>query len=158
VPAAGSGDRDGIGAISLDEAVAFRIHRTNRLLRTHLSRFLAEHGDGITPEQWFVLARLSELGKVRQVDLAEPALGDPPNVSRLVDGLAARGLVERASDPTDRRSWLVGLTGAGRALVRRLRPHVMEERERVFANFSAAQQAALVAALDRLDDNLRRLL
>ena len=65
----------------LDQALAFRIHRTNRLLCTHLGRFLEAHEPGLTPEQWFVLARISERGPVRQVDLAEPVLGDPPNAA-----------------------------------------------------------------------------
>jgi len=143
---------------SLDDAVAFRIHRTNRLLRTHLSRFLTEHGEGLSPEQWFVVARLGEKHPVRQVDLAEPVLGDPPNVSRLVDGLVDRGLVERSPDPSDRRSWLIELTSEGRRVLRRVQQRTAPERERVFAGFGADELRTLVASLDRIDDNLRTLL
>ena len=50
--------------------------------------------------------RLSELN--RHVLLSQPAL------SRLVDRLADRGLVERAADPADGRSVRLALTEAGR--------------------------------------------
>jgi DNA-binding MarR family transcriptional regulator len=52
--------------------------------------------------------RMSELN--RHVLLSQPAL------SRLVDRLADRGLVERRTDPADGRGVLLALTDAGRAL------------------------------------------
>ena len=142
----------------LDQALAFRIHRTNRLLRTHLGRFLAEHEPGLTPEQWFVLARVSERGPVRQVDLAEPVLGDPPNVSRLVDALMEGGYLRRSPDPADRRSWLISLTPRGRSRTKRLLEHAVEERRLVFDGFDEPELDALAEALDRIDANVRPLL
>jgi MarR family transcriptional regulator, transcriptional regulator for hemolysin len=138
--------------------MAFRIHRTNRLLRTHLARFLERHEPGLSPEQWFVLARVAQLEPVRQVALAEPVLGDPPNVSRLVDALVAHGHLERSADPADRRSWLVSLTKAGRALVTTLRRSSVRERQRVFDGLGEDELDMLAGALDRIDDNVRALL
>lgn len=143
---------------SLDDALAFRIHRTNRLLRTHLRRLLETHEPGLSPEQWFVLARVAEREPVRQVDLAEPVLADPPNVSRLVDALVARGDVERSPDPADRRSWLLSLTPAGRARTAALFARAIDERPRVFAGLEEHELAALADALDRIDANVRGLL
>jgi DNA-binding MarR family transcriptional regulator len=142
----------------LDDAPAFRIHRTNRLLRTHLARFLGDVAPDVTPEQWFVLARLAHRGPVRQIDLAEPVLGDPPNVSRLVDTLVARGHAERRPDPADRRSWLVTLTPDGQRLTGAILARATDEREAVFAGFAAHELDALSTMLDRIDDNVRRLL
>jgi len=56
--------------------------------------------------------RLSELN--RHVLLSQPAL------SRLVDRLADRGLVERCSDPADGRGIRLSLTEAGRAVQRQV--------------------------------------
>jgi DNA-binding MarR family transcriptional regulator len=55
---------------------------------------------------------ISELN--RHVLLSQPAL------SRLVDRLAERGLVERRPDPADGRSVLLALTGPGRAVQQRI--------------------------------------
>jgi DNA-binding MarR family transcriptional regulator len=52
--------------------------------------------------------RISELN--RHVLLSQPAL------SRMVDRLAERGLVERQADPADGRGVRLALTGTGRAL------------------------------------------
>ena len=142
----------------LDDALAFRLNRTNRLLRTHLARFLDRHVPGISPEQWFILARVAQGPRVRQVDLAERVLADPPNVSRLVDALVARGLVRRSPDPADRRSWLLSPTKQGRQVTARLLDHTITERQLVFDGFADDELDALAAALDRIDANLRRLL
>jgi DNA-binding MarR family transcriptional regulator len=56
--------------------------------------------------------RLSELN--RHVLLSQPAL------SRMVERLAERGLVERQPDPADGRGVRLSLTGAGHALQRRV--------------------------------------
>jgi DNA-binding MarR family transcriptional regulator len=56
--------------------------------------------------------RLGELN--RHVLLSQPAL------SRLVDRLAERGLIEREPDPADGRSVLLSLTDAGRAVQRQI--------------------------------------
>ncbi len=143
---------------NLDDAIAFRIHRTNRLLRTHLARFLHTSAPDITPEQWFVLARIAHLGPVRQVELAEPVLGDPPNVSRLIDALVARGFVERSPDATDRRSWLVSLTTTGKTLAAELLERAAGERHVVFAGFEPIELDSLATMLDRIDANVRTLL
>jgi DNA-binding MarR family transcriptional regulator len=56
--------------------------------------------------------RLSELN--RHVLLSQPAL------SRMVDRLAERGMVERLSDPADGRGVRLALTGAGRDMQRKV--------------------------------------
>jgi DNA-binding MarR family transcriptional regulator len=56
--------------------------------------------------------RLSELN--RHVLLSQPAL------SRMVDRLAGRGLVERCADPADGRGVRLSLTGPGRAVQQRI--------------------------------------
>jgi DNA-binding MarR family transcriptional regulator len=56
--------------------------------------------------------RLSELN--RHVLLSQPAL------SRMVDRLADRGLVQRQTDPADGRGVLLALTDAGRGLQRQI--------------------------------------
>jgi DNA-binding MarR family transcriptional regulator len=56
--------------------------------------------------------RMSELN--RHVLLSQPAL------SRMVDRLADRGLVQRLTDPADGRGVLLALTDAGRALQRQI--------------------------------------
>ncbi len=142
----------------LDDAAAYRIHRTNRLLLTHLGRFLETSQRGLTPEKGFILARLREDGPLRQVELTEPALEDAPNVSRLVESLVEAKLVERQPDPNDRQSRVLSLSVDGTTLADELHERAVMERRRVFNRFSSADLKTLTEPLDQLDTNVRSTL
>ncbi|HWM35392.1 MAG TPA: MarR family transcriptional regulator [Pseudolysinimonas sp.] len=58
--------------------------------------------------------------RARIRDLTPQLLLSQPSVSRLIDRLAQRGLVDRAIDPGDARGTLVALTPAGIDLFRRI--------------------------------------
>jgi DNA-binding MarR family transcriptional regulator len=76
--------------------------------------------------------RLSELN--RHVLLSQPAL------SRMVDRLAARGLVSRAADPRDGRGLGLALTADGRAVQRRIgRRHGRSVAQAMLAGLTPAE-------------------
>ena len=71
---------------------------------------------GTTRAQWIVLFRLREQEGLSQVDLADVLELQPISLVRLLDRLVEHGLVERRSDPRDRRANRLFLTAAGRQL------------------------------------------
>ncbi len=80
--------------------------------------------------------RLSELN--RHVLLSQPAL------SRLVERLAERGLVERDADPVDGRGLRLSLTAAGRAMQRAIgRRHARSVARAMTAGLTRAEMAQL---------------
>ena len=138
--------------LTLDDALAYRIHRVSRLLRVHLVRTLAPFS--LTPEQYFALFRLGEQDGRSHRELTDPALDDRANITRLVDGLVRRKLVRRAKDPSDGRVTRVWMTDAGRELLERLAPVVRAERSRLFDGLADETQQAVHQALDHLQSAL----
>lgn len=67
------------------------------------------------------LATVEGRGPLTPSELATIENVKRPTATRLVARLEEAGLVQRAADPGDRRSFLVGITPAGEALLRRLR-------------------------------------
>ena len=129
------------GAIVVDNAIGFWVHRVYQASRNEMYRTFRAHGEDITPEQWAVLIRLWERDGRPQGELSEATFRDAPTMSRIVDGLAARGLLERRSHPDDGRVRVVHLTRAGKALQKKLVPLV----ERVVADMvEGIDHAALV--------------
>ena len=87
--------------------------------------------------------RLSELN--RHVLLSQPAL------SRLVDRLAERGLVERQADPADGRGVRLSLTDAGRIVQREIgRRHARGVARAMTAALNHAELAQLEAICRKL--------
>jgi DNA-binding MarR family transcriptional regulator len=87
--------------------------------------------------------RLSDLG--RHVLLSQPAL------SRLVDRLAERGLVERRPDPADGRGVRLALTAAGRGLQRQVgRRHARGVASAMTAGLTSGELTQLEALCRKL--------
>jgi DNA-binding MarR family transcriptional regulator len=89
---------------------------------TLMKQFAAEDiWTGASMREYDVLYTLSKCPEPICVrDLNRHVLLSQPALSRLVDRLADRGLVERRPDPADGRSSLLSLTGTGRALQRQI--------------------------------------
>ena len=102
-----------------------------RLLRAHASttrclssRLLADHGLSINDYEALQLLSRAEGQVLKRVELARRLVLSPSGVTRLLEGLEASGLVERASCPTDLRVTYARLTDAGvRALERAAGDH-----------------------------------
>ena len=95
----------------------------------------------LSMREYDVLYTLSKCpGPVRLSELNRHVLLSQPALSRMVDRLAERGLVERQSDPADGRGLRLSLTGAGRALQRRVgRSHARSVARAMTATLSSGE-------------------
>lgn len=112
------------GSVVVDNAIGFWIHRVYQASRNDMYREFRAHGEDVTPEQWAVLIRLWEQDGRSQAELSEATFRDAPTMSRIIDVLVGRGLLERRQDAADGRVRNIHLTRQGRALERKLVPLV----------------------------------
>lgn len=129
-------------------------------------RVLAVHKRGLSAirddlEREMTLPRFDLLANLARADgqtlasLSRSMLVTAGNLTGLVDRAARDGLVERRSDPTDRRAWRVHLTPKGsRAFHEAERRHATKVA-RVFASLSPAEVETLVTLLDKVKATLR---
>jgi len=115
---------------------------------TLMKRFAA--GDiwaDVSMREYDVLYTLSKCaGPLRLTELNRHVLLSQPALSRLVDRLAERGLIERCADPADGRSVRLSLTGAGRAVQRDIgRQHARDVARAMTARLDPAELAQLEA-------------
>jgi DNA-binding MarR family transcriptional regulator len=106
----------------------------------------------ITPSQSRALRVLTRHGVMRLSDLAEHLRIAARSTTEVVDSLEDKGLLERQSDPHDRRATLVALTAPGIALGEAIRSSRGTEAERVFDRLSTTDRAHLARILNKLRD------
>jgi DNA-binding MarR family transcriptional regulator len=108
---------------------------------------------GITPEEVELLMRLARAPdeRLRMVDLSRSLLLSKSGVTRLVDRLEARGLVERAPSPHDRRVIWAQLTAGGRAAFEQADPVLAAAAaEYLGRHLTADDLAGLRGGVDKL--------
>ncbi|BAJ31969.1 putative MarR family transcriptional regulator [Kitasatospora setae KM-6054] len=97
-----------------------------------------------------LLAELHERGgPQRMVTLAQLHGVAPRTMTSLVEGLEKRGLVDRTTDPADRRVTLVTVSTRGQALMRRIEEARDAFAAEIFSPLSAADRSALLALLGK---------
>ena len=131
----------------------FGLAELQRLLRLYADKQTARYG--ITRAQWAVLAKLERFEGMTQSDLAEQMDMQPITLTRLVDRLCDNDLIERRSDPADRRVNRLFLRKPGRALATKLAALRTEITRTALGNMSRAEASQFVAQLTTIKDNIR---
>jgi len=128
------------------------------LLTAHaglMKRFAAENiWDDVSMREYDVLYTLSKCdGPIRLGELHRHVLLSQPALSRLVERLVERGLIERAADPSDGRGVRLSLTEAGRDRQRRVGGrHAVSVAREVIGRLTEAETRQLEAICRRLAD------
>ena len=104
---------------------------------------------GISVLEWRVLGQLAS-GPASVSTLAERALSQQPTLTKVLDRMAAEGLVVRLEDAADRRRVSVRLTEKGQRIAAELIPLAREHEARVLAGYAPREAAALKRALKTL--------
>ena len=105
---------------------------------------------GLSSIEWRVLATLHDSDPVTVSQLALEVLSKQPTVTKLVQRMAEQGWVELLADPMDQRRTLVGITAAGRRLVRPLIDKARAHEESVLRALGVSEQTALKRLLAKL--------
>ena len=115
------------------------------------AQLVADHGLTINDYEALLHLSKAEEGRMRRVDLAGLLLLTASGVTRLLDGLEAAGLVERASCASDRRVTYAVLTEAGRSRLHKASvSHVAGVREFFGTRYSDEELEQLAGLLGRL--------
>ena len=119
--------------------------------RAMSAELVAKHGLTINDYEALLHLSKAEEGRMRRVDLAGLLLLTASGVTRLLDGLEAAGLVERASCASDRRVTYAVLTEAGRSRLHKASvSHVAGVREFFATRYSDEELEQLAGLLGRL--------
>ena len=100
--------------------------------------------------EYDVLYTLSKRdGPIRARELNKQVLLSQPALSRLLDRLAERGMIDREPDPADGRGVLVSLTEDGRATQRRVGGRHAVDVARLIGSRLSAEELRLLETLCR---------
>jgi DNA-binding MarR family transcriptional regulator len=121
------------------------------LMRREVEARMAQHG--LTDAQWKPLWMLKTGRAATAFELAREMMVDAGAITRMLDRLEAKGLVERVRSETDRRVVDLRLTPAGEAAVENV-PHVLAAVNNDFLRgFSKQEFQQLRGFIERMTTN-----
>lgn len=133
-------------------SIGYLIKRAHSLLIDHLESVVA--GNDLTFTQWVVLMYLRDGLAINATDLCSQLRHDSGALTRVIDQLEARGLVQRERSREDRRAVQLRLTDAGQTVVAALVPRVVDKLNFALRDFSKAESAELNRLLTKLITSL----
>ena len=105
-----------------------------------------------------VLAYVAEHGALSQTQIAKSLGLGRAATGALIDVLEDRALVQRQTDPDDRRVWLVEITIAGKELLEEVYVRDQILRKQLRNGITRQERQQLAAVLVRLGNNLASVL
>jgi DNA-binding MarR family transcriptional regulator len=136
-------------------AISYLVRRSHNLLTPLLEALFADHG--LTFTQWATLMLLRDGLADSCTELARTFHYDSGAMTRILDQLEARGLVERQRSTEDRRVVKLSLTPQGDRMVEDLIPCVAEFLNEVVADFTREEAESLIRLMTRLIARLEKM-
>lgn len=139
----------------LNNLTFFRLFQIGNTLQRQTVKAL-----GITTVQWAVLGALSRPAALRGMtfgELADYLIVSRQNLDGVLQRLEREGLLQRVTDPDDRRVRRVELTAAGRQRWHDLQDKIYEFYDQAAAGLGFGDRVSLAHCLNRLLADLQRV-
>jgi MarR family transcriptional regulator for hemolysin len=135
-----------------DDIVGSLFQDVAHLVRQRIDAELKPYG--LTRLKWLAIGVLQDQRGLTQSELADWLELKPAATGRLVDRLVERGLVERRTDPDDRRAYQLFVTQKSDDLLENLVPTGDAIREHVLQDLDPQERAQLAKTLTKIKERL----
>lgn len=139
----------------LDQSTGYLVNITALLLKRELNNAIKQSKINITTEQWAILNRLNEEESLSQNEVAIITFKDNANITRILDKLETKGLVQRKPDPKDRRTWRISITKKGEAQRNLIEPLAKKVLEKALNGLSTKEVAMYNEISKKIIANLK---
>ena len=129
------------------------IELTAKIMKQRLQRKFNSLDLGITVDQWLILDVLLHSDGVSQFTIAQKTYKDAPTVTRIIDLLEKKGLIERRTHADDRRKYSIHLSGEGREKAERVLPLVQAYRKQGWEGLQKEDYEKLKEILTTIQKN-----
>lgn len=132
------------------------IYITGTLIRGLSSQTFAEKGFELTPDQYVILYLLLENDEIMyQRQLAEIMFKDRANMSRIIDIMHQKGLIDKIPDSNGRRIYKLVVTEKGKDAKEKIFPYDIDLRKMITNNISPEELAITFNTLEKMNMNIR---
>lgn len=140
---------------NIESVILFQIDQASKASKVYSQREFDKLGLGITVDQWVLLKIISESNELSQKELAKKSYRDPASITRTLDLLATKGLLQRIPVPENRRTYHIELTSAGRNFIDLHLPMIQSHRKKSVEGLSKSDLKTLSEMLRQIKENMQ---
>lgn len=137
------------------DSIGYLIKRSQRLMQDRIEGLFADHG--FTLQQWVVMMHIRDGLALTVADLCRELHHDSGAMTRLIDQLEERNLIERRRNPQDRRVIELSLTNSGNDVITTLIGVVTDGLNVLLDDFTRDEVKMLKSLLRKLIGRLEQL-
>ena len=141
----------------LEQAIGLNVNRTAFLMTEEIARRFTTHGYPLAAQDFGILFRLMKQGPMTQVEISALLMRDKTTITRRIDGLVKKELVERNPCSDDRRCFRVGLTETAHQALTVMIPLVRDFQQEVLSDIPDEEKAITIKTLKHISDKLINL-
>jgi len=139
---------------TLERALGFLVNRPAYLMSENISKRFKKVGYILTARDFGILYHLKKNDGIPQIKVAELMMRDKTTITRRLDTLVEKGLVERRMDTQDRRRFCIHLTAFGIQAYSNLAPIVENFQVELLAGVSDEEKNISLKVLQQITEKL----
>ncbi len=136
-----------------NKRIGFLLERTTRIAKLSFTKAFKNLGVDITPEQWIVIDTVNKNGTMSQKSIGQLSFKNAPTISRIIDNLVKKGLVDRTGEEGDRRKTSISITPVGAELIGQCQAEIDRLRNLSWEGLSDADYDEFTRILDKIFEN-----
>jgi DNA-binding MarR family transcriptional regulator len=138
----------------IEDVILFQIDLTSKISKQYSQREFDRLNLNITVEQWIIIKIISESSELSQKDLAIKSHRDPASITRTIDLLEKKQLVQRKPIPNNRRAYNICLTNKGDKFIKENIELVNSHRKKSIKGLSKKELILLSSFLATIRNNM----
>jgi len=138
----------------IENVILFKLEQTSKMAKIYSQREFDKLDINITVEQWILLKIIHEHKGISQKELAEKSLRDPASITRTLDLLQKKSLLDRIAIPNNRRQYSLELTLQGQQFVDNHMNLIIAQRKKSIEGLTDNEINSLNSILEKMQNNL----
>lgn len=138
----------------LEKQILLFMNITHSDVKQCIAEFFRAEGFNLSGEQFLVMDTLWDEGVLTQQQIADITMRDKNSIVKLIDGLEARNLVRRVSNPKDRRQNLIEVTTYSQTVRKDMDERAYAAVSKITEGLSQQELETFVATLAKMEKNM----
>lgn len=138
------------------KTVFYSIERAIKEYRKFSQRNLIKKEPEITVDQALILNLLHDQPDLSQKEIASLLFKDNAAMTRMIEGMVKKGMLDKSAHPEDKRRSSITLTVKGKQTLKNIIPVILSNRNTALQGISEEEIALLVRLLQKIIRNVNQ--